>query len=253
MLKTRSNIRWKITMTGCCSIPPREAPAIPLWINGRPVLTMPMAFHEIRESASQRLIRRVPMVDVDLAASALTVGQQSAPISEEGVPAFLSELEIALVELTEHFSGLSAVETHAHLDAGKADVANAIDYIRGLAAESPASSAQAHTVALAFAGAGMPVTAALKLVLPVVIHGGAVTLVPHTGAPSCALAMAELCSQCGLPDGLFNVVYVDDAVAQQLLIDHHPSLLRLFGPSAWAQRWQAVALGHDVPCERVLA
>ncbi len=240
-------------MTGCCSIPPREAPAIPLWINGRPVLTMPLAFHEIRESASQRLIRRVPLVDIDLAASALTAARQAAPFRVQSVPAFLFELENALVELTDHFSGLSAVESHTHLDAGKADVTNAIDYIRAFAVESLVSDQQAHTVALAFAGAGMPVTAALALVLPVVIHGGAVTLVPHTDAPSCALAMAELCSQCGLPDGLFNVVYADDAIAQQLLVEHHPSLLRLMGPSAWAQRWQAVALGHEVPCERVLA
>ena len=240
-------------MTGCCSIPPREAPAIPLWIHGRPVLTMPLAFHEIRESASQRLIRRVPLVDIDLAASALTAARQAAPLSAHSVPVFLSELEKALVELTDHFSGLSAVESQTHLDAGKADVANAIEYIRALAVESPVSDRPTHTVALAFAGAGMPVTAALALVLPVLIHGGAVTLVPHKDAPSCALAMAELCGQCGLPDGLLNVVYVDDVVAQQLLVEQHPSLLRLMGPSTWAQRWQAVALGHDVSCERVLA
>lgn len=52
-------------MTGCCTLPPREAPAIPLWINGRPVLAMPLEFNEIREAATQRLIRRVPMIDGD--------------------------------------------------------------------------------------------------------------------------------------------------------------------------------------------
>ena len=71
-------------MSGCCTIPPREAPAIPLWINGRPMLAMPLRFHEVREAATQRLIRRVPMVDAELAALALNVAQQATglPLAE---------------------------------------------------------------------------------------------------------------------------------------------------------------------------
>jgi len=242
-------------MSGCCTLPPREAPAIPLWINGRPMLTMPLRFHEIREAATQRLIRRVPLVDAGLAATALEAGRHAMPLASEPAPLFLDELGKALHELEAHFAGLSAVESQTHLEAGKADVAHAIEYVQALVGNIGAladSGLQGQSV-LALAGEGLPVTAALKLVLPVLLQGGAVTLVPHAGAPSCALALAELCGQCGLPDGLFNVVYVDDAVAQALVRDHGAHQVRLFGPSAWAQRWQTAAMNWPVVCELVLA
>lgn len=244
-------------MTGCCTLPPREAPAIPLWINGRPVLAMVPTFHEIRESATQRLIRRVPLVDETLAATAIANAHQASGLLPVTMARFLQELVAALEALEGHFAGLSAVESHTHLDAGKADVAHAIAYVRDLLAqpaigEVPSQQGTGHVI-LALAGPGLPLSAAVKLVLPALVCGGAVTLVPSPDAPSCALALAELCGQCGLTDGLFNVVYVDEAVALSLV--HQPGVkqVRLFGPSAWAQRWQTAAMDWTVPCELVLA
>lgn len=244
-------------MTGCCTLPPREAPAIPLWINGRPVLAMPTAFHEIREAATQRLIRRVPLVEQGLAATAVANANQAQGLSPEAVRQFLEALGVALEELAAHFAGLSAVETQSHLDSGKADVANAIASVQALIAQPAPASVRSTEGAgqstLALAGPGMPLSAAIRLVLPVVMSGGAVTLVPDADAPSCALALAELCGQCGLTDGLFNVVYVQSPVALALVSEPGVSLVRLFGPSAWAQRWQTAALNWTVPCELVLA
>ncbi|MGV0953931.1 MAG: aldehyde dehydrogenase family protein [Fluviibacter sp.] len=243
-------------MTGCCTLPPREAPAIPLWINGRPVLAMPVEFNEIRESATQRLIRQVPMVDQTLAATAIATANQAARLLPTAVPGFLQELDRALAELEAHFAGLSAVESHTHLDAGKADVANARTTIHELqqafSARAVPDLAPGHS-ALLLAGPGLPVSAAIKLALPVLVQGGAVTLVPDADAPSCALALAELCGQCGLPDGLFNVVYVRDPIAAALVQEPGVQRVRLYGPSAWAQRWQAAALNWPMPCELVLA
>lgn len=243
-------------MTGCCTLPPREAPAIPLWINGRPVLAMVPAFHEIRESATQRLIRRVPMVDQVLAATAIAAANRAPGLTSSAMTAFLQELAIALEELEAHFAGLSAVESHTHLDAGKADVAHALGCVRDLIAqpsigEVRGDQGNGHST-LALAGSGMPLSAAIKLVLPVIVRGGAVTLVPSPDVPSCALALTELCGQCGLPDGLFNVVYVDDAVALSLVDEPGVRQVRLFGPSAWAQRWQTAAMAWKTPCELVL-
>lgn len=243
-------------MSGCCTIPPREAPAIPLWINGRPMLAMPIRFHEIRESATQRLIRRVPMVDAELAASALSAAHHATGLPLAAASQFLAALSQALEELEGHFAGLSAVESQTHLEAGKADVAHAIEFVQQLAqAPLNADAVDHESSVLALAGAGLPVTAALKLVLPVVLQGRAVTLIPEANAPSCALALAELCGQCGLPDGVFNVVYADDAVVRVLIQDHGVHQVRLFGPSAWAQRWQAAAMNWPdrVGCELVSA
>ncbi len=240
-------------MTGCCTLPPREAPAIPLWINGRPVLAMPLEFNEIREAATQRLIRRVPMIDAGLAASAIVCANQSQRLAPESVNSFLTALLQALEELEDHFSGLSAVESHSHLDSGKADVANAISSIRALLEKPLSPTHKADQSVLALSGPGMPLSAAVNLVLPVVINGGAVTLIPDPNAPSCALALTELCGQCGLPDGLFNVVYVRDPVALQLASEPGVERVRLFGPSAWAQRWQTAAMDWKTPCELVLA
>lgn len=244
-------------MTGCCTLPPREAPAIPLWINGRPVLTMAPVFHEIRESATQRLIRRVPLVDQPLAATAIVSANQASGMLPAAMGEFLKVLAMALQELEAHFAGLSAMESHTHLDAGKADVAHAIATVEALVAEPligevRTSSGSGHS-ALALAGPGMPLSAAVALVLPVIHRGGAVTLVPSADAPSCALALAELCGQCGLPDGLFNVIYVDDAVASGLVEEAGVRQVRVLGPSSWAQRWQTAAMGWSVPCERILA
>lgn len=243
-------------MTGCCTLPPREAPAIPLWINGRPVLAMVPVFHEIRETATQRLIRRVPMVDSALAATAIANANQAAGLLPSAMTDFLNALAASLDELEEHFAGLSAVESHVHLDAGKADVANALACVRDLLKhpvieEVRPGDGNGHSV-LALAGPGMPLSAAVKLVLPVIMRGGAVTLVPSSDAPSCALALAELCGQCGLPDGLFNVVYVNDANALSLVDEQGVHQVRLFGPSAWAQRWQTAAMDWPTPCELVL-
>ena len=242
-------------MTGCCTLPPREAPAIPLWINGRPVLAMPQEFNEIREAATQRLIRRVPMVDQELAASAILNATQSQRLPAAAAKEFLHALLLALEELEAHFSGLSAVESHTHLDAGKADVANAIANVKTLMAQPVVDNGEfaAHKSVLALAGSGMPLSAAIKLVLPIVVNGGAVTLVPDANAASCALALAELCGQCGLPDGAFNVIYVRDPVALPLVNEPGLAQVRLFGPSAWAQRWQTAALNWTIPCELVLA
>lgn len=241
-------------MTSCCTLPPREAPAIPLWVNGRALLAMPQEFNDIREAATQRLIRRVPMVDRTLAARAIDNANQAQGLSGHGAQSFLESLLIALQELEAHFAGLSAVESQTHLDAGKADVANAMASVEALMspADGGAQFAAGKSV-FALAGPGMPLSAAIQLVLPVVVNGGAVTLVPDADAPSCALALAELCGQCGLPDGLFNVVYVRDPVALSLVDEPGLALVRLFGPSAWAQRWQAAALNWRVPCQLVLA
>ncbi len=240
-------------MTGCCTLPPREAPAIPLWINGRPVLAMPQEFNEIREAVTQRLIRRVPMVDRELAASAVVSANQAQRLTPAEVKGFLASLLQALEELEEHFAGLSAVESHAHLESGKADVANAIASIQVLVTQPPLSSDGLNHSILALSGPGMPLSAAIKLVLPVIVSGSAVTLVPDADAPSCALALTELCGQCGLPDGLFNVVYVRDPIALQLVNEPGVAQVRLFGPNAWAQRWQSAALNWTIPCELVLA
>ena len=244
-------------MTGCCTLPPREAPAIPLWINGRPVLAMVPTFHEIRESATQRLIRRVPLVDATLAATAIANANQAGGLLPSAMTDFLKELASALQELEAHFAGLSAVESHTHLDAGKADVAHAIAYVQDLLAQPAIGEIRlqqgaGHSI-LALAGPGLPLSAAVKLVLPMLVRGGAVTLVPWPDAPSCALALAELCGQCGLTDGLFNVVYVDEAVALSLVDQPGVKQVRLFGPSAWAQRWQTAAMDWAIPCELVLA
>ncbi|MFZ9616325.1 MAG: aldehyde dehydrogenase family protein, partial [Fluviibacter sp.] len=228
-------------------------PAIPLWINGRPVLAMPLEFNEIREAATQRLIRRVPMIDAGLAASAIVCANQSQQFAPESVNSFLTALLQALEELEDHFAGLSAVESHTHLDSGKADVANAISSVRVLLEKPLSPTYKADQSVLALSGPGMPLSAAVSLVLPVVINGGAVTLVPDANAPSCALALTELCGQCGLPDGLFNVVYVRDPVALQLASEPGVERVRLFGPSAWAQRWQTAAMDWKTPCELVLA
>lgn len=240
-------------MTGCCTLPPREAPAIPLWINGRPVLAMPLEFNEIREAATQRLIRRVPMIDAVLAASSIECANQSQRLAPEAVKSFLTTLLQALEELEDHFAGLSAVESHTHLESGKADVANAISSVQALLEKPLSPTNQAEQSVLALSGPGMPLSAAVNLVLPVVINGGSVTLVPDAHAPSCALALTELCGQCGLPDGLFNVVYVRDPVALQLVSEPGVAQVRLFGPSAWAQRWQTAAMDWKTPCELVLA
>ncbi len=240
-------------MTSCCTLPPREAPAIPLWINGRPVLAMPLEFNEIREAATQRLIRRVPMIDAVLAASSIECANQSQRLATEAVKSFLTTLLQALEELEDHFAGLSAVESHTHLESGKADVANANSSVQALLEKPLSPTNQAEQSVLALSGPGMPLSAAVNLVLPVVINGGAVTLVPDAQAPSCALALTELCGQCGLPDGVFNVVYAHDPVALQLVSESGVAQVRLFGPSAWAQRWQTAAMDWKTPCELVLA
>ncbi|WVH10093.1 MAG: hypothetical protein EoVTN8_1640 [Fluviibacter phosphoraccumulans EoVTN8] len=240
-------------MTGCCTLPPREAPAIPLWINGRPVLAMPLEFNEIREAATQRLIRRVPMIDAILAASAIGCANQSQRLAPEAVKSFLSTLLQALKELEDHFAGLSAVESHTHLESGKADVSNAISSVQALLEKPLSPTNQAEQSVLALSGPGMPLSAAVNLVLPVVINGGAVTLVPDAQVPSSALALTELCGQCGLPDGVFNVIYVRDPVALELVNEPGVAQVRLFGPSAWAQRWQTAAMDWKTPCELVLA
>lgn len=243
-------------MTGCCTVPPREAPVIPLWINGHPVLTMAPVFHEIREASTQRLIRRVPMVDQVLATTAIDCANQAVGLLPSAMSDFLQELVLALEELEAHFAGLSAVECGTHLDAGKADVMHALETIRGLMTQPViggvrAPGGAAHST-LALAGPGLPLSAAVKLVLPVIVRGGAVTLAPSPNAPSCALALAELCSQCGLPGGLFNVIFVDDSVALSLVGITGVRQVRLFGPSAWVQRWQTAAMAWPIPCELVL-
>ena len=185
--------------------------AIPLWVNGRAVLRLASAFHEVRNPVTGTVVRRVPLcgrADFD---EAFRFARDSLGVwtglGEAGRRERLGCLGESLCELSGHFAALMAEETGRDVAEAEGDIARAVAQLR-----RPGTCSAAGVAIVS--GAARTLPELVEQAVSALAGGSALVVFPALASPSVVFALAELSGQCGFPPGTLNVLYAaDDAVA----------------------------------------
>ena len=81
---------------------------------------------------------------------------------------------------------------------------------------------------------------------PVLASGGVVVLKPSPRGPSAAVALAELATRAGLPDGAVNLVHGDDALVAALAAAPEVGRILFAGEEALAVKLRQILGGRLV-------
>lgn len=200
-----------------------EPLAIPLWINGHAYLVMAPEFLDVTDPVRGEVLRRTPLCGVGEASKAIDVARSAsatwAVTSVESRAALLGAIGDALAGYADHFSRLIQEESGKDDDLVAAELAAAIVLLRSAAAgDFPG-------VVAVVGGDNDTWLGPLKLVVAALAAGAVVVLRPSPRAPSALLALAELGSRCGLPDGVFNILHGAEAAVEGLRADDGVHLL----------------------------
>ena len=82
-----------------------------------------------------------------------------------------------------------------------------------------------------------------------IVCGNTFVLKPSERDPSCALLLAQLLQEAGLPDGVFNVVNGDKVAVDTLLIDDRVQAVSFVGSTPIAEYVYATATAHGKRCQ----
>ncbi|MDY7116969.1 betaine-aldehyde dehydrogenase [Halomonas sp. SSL-5] len=217
-----------------------DTPTLPLYIDGHPVDATAGSTFEVVNPYDGSLLARVQQAsaaDVDAAVAAARRGQREwaamsgmarGRILQRAV-ALLRERNDELAELETRNTGKPISETAA------VDIvtgADALEYYAGLAAAIEGtqiplredSFVYTRREPLGVVGAigawNYPIQIACWKAAPALAAGNAVVFKPSEVTPLTAMKLAEILSEAGLPDGVFNVVHGAGDVGA-MLTEHH--------------------------------
>lgn len=228
---------------------PSDAPALPHWIGGHAYLTMAPSFYDVR-AADGRVLRRVPLsgeaeaaVAVGNARDALAAWQALDAAARGKACQAAHDL---LVRYREHLAKVIAEESGGSSELAAAELDQAIAVLAGGMADGGMADGG---VAAVIADANEALATPLACVLEALRANCAVVVKPSVRVPSPLLAMAEVLTRAGFPDGLVNVLQGDEAAVRALCL--HPGVDRLacVGESAVGQ----VVAGHAQAAGKPLA
>lgn len=212
-----------------------DAPALPLWINGRAFLTMAPSFLDVVGGPDGRVLRKIPLCGADevetaVSGARLALGAWNGSDGETR-RGCLTQLGESLGRYRDHFAKLLGEETGRD----GADCAAEVDRALALLARIQPRDAAPLVAGLLYDHQA-PLLAPLVLSAQVLADGGVAVLKPSTKAPSCGVALAELWTRAGLPDGVCNLVQGDEAAV--LALAAHPGVdrLALAGAATWRQK-----------------
>lgn len=215
-----------------------DAPALPLWIGGRAFLTVTPGFFDLADASGQ-VRYRVPLGGADELAEAVRSCQRALPGWSATAPAERAARLLALAESVETYAGhlakLITEDTGAAMDAAQAEVAAAVAALRAAAGalETQATSQSSEVVAV-MADSTRCFEGLVAKSAPVLAFGGVVILKPSPRGPSAAVALAELATRAGLPDGAVNLVHGDDALVAALAASPEVARVLFAGEEALA-------------------
>lgn len=193
-------------------------PALPFWIDGRAVLTLGERFIDVRQAGDGAVVRRLPVCGEDEArravASALAAQARWSAWPDAERMACLAALAAKLAAYAPHFAAF--LEEEAGLP--RAEVEQLLAAAQAALASVQADVASGRRVVVV-AEAGQVCFLAMVRALSKALAGGAcVVVLSDPGAPSAALALAELATRSGLPDGVFNLIHGDAQSADALAV-----------------------------------
>ena len=195
---------------------PDAPPALPFWIDGRAVLTLGEGFIDVLQSGSDGpVLRRLPVCGPGEAGRAAVAARAAQPLWQGRAiaerMACLSVIASELSRYASHFSELLAEEAGLSAHEAALQVTAARDDL-----ESVPGSPPGDRCVLVRPEGGDVFSGLVRTLSAVLAAGGAVVVLSNPRAPSALLALAELASRCGIPDGVFNLVHGDDGSARAI-------------------------------------
>lgn len=229
---------------------PNDAPALPLWIDGRAMLMMAPQFHTVINAQGQA-VRRVPLYGAEaVAIAAESTGKAAAAwaaLAPAQRGACFQSLHELLTRYREHFARLLVDEAGLSPELAAAELDQALAAI--VANNKCPAGPQTRTgIAAVASDALSPLAAPLACAVEALAAGWGVILKPSTKAPSALFASAELFSRAGFPAGLVNCVHGDEAVMRALCAEPSISALAFAGGAEISQRIAAIAAENQKPC-----
>jgi malonate-semialdehyde dehydrogenase (acetylating)/methylmalonate-semialdehyde dehydrogenase len=241
-----------------------SVPLLPLWINGRRQPAESDRTAEVYDPATGTVTRRVPLAsraDIDRAVAA---AQAAFPGWRDTPPLRRARILVRYRELMEaHRDELIGLITEEHgktrLDAAGSlqrglevieFASGAPHLVKGEHAEDVGRGVDCHSilqplgVCAGVAPFNFPAMVPLWMYPVAIACGNTFILKPSEKVPSTALRMAELFTEAGLPDGVFNVVPGDKEAVDALLAHPDVRAISSVGSTPVAKHIYEVAARH---------
>ncbi len=214
-----------------------------MWIDGRAAGSATGRWIEVLDPATSRVIARVPDGTADDVNRAVTAARRAfaAGSWSRALPAERAAVLMRIADLMEEH-GAEIAELEAR-NTGKTlrmarefDLAGSIDNVRFFAGAARNLEGKASGEYMAgitsvlrrepigvvgsVAPWNYPLQMAVWKVLPAIAAGNTIVLKPASLTPLTAIRLAELCSEAGLPDGVFNVITGRGELVGPALVEH---------------------------------
>jgi betaine-aldehyde dehydrogenase len=215
----------------------------PMWIDGRAAGSATGRWIEVLDPATSRVIARVPDGTADDVNRAVTAARRAFAGGSwsRALPGERAAILLRIADLMEEH-GAEIAELEAR-NTGKTlrmarefDLAGSIDNVRFFAGAARNLEGKASGEYMAgitsvlrrepigvvgsVAPWNYPLQMAVWKVLPAIAAGNTIVLKPASLTPLTAIRLAELCSEAGLPDGVFNVITGRGELVGPALVEH---------------------------------
>ncbi len=215
---------------------------LPLWIGGRAVAARTQRYGEVTNPATGEVIRHVPLgnaEDVDLAVQAATAAwsewRVAPPLRRARVLMRFRELmeqhkkALARIVTEEHGKTLADAEGSITRGIEVVEFASGVPHLlKGEFSENVGSDVDSWSlrqpvgVCAGITPFNFPAMVPMWMFPIALACGNAFILKPSERDPTLSLRMAELLTEAGLPDGIFNVVHGDKEAVDAILA--HPGI-----------------------------
>ena len=215
---------------------------LPLWIGGRAVPALTQRYGEVTNPATGEVIRHVPLgnaADVDAAAkaasAALPAWRASPPLRRARILMRFRELmeankkSLAAIVTQEHGKTLADAEGSVTRGIEVIEFATGIPHLlKGEFSENVGTDVDSWSlrqpvgVCAGITPFNFPAMVPMWMFPVALACGNTFILKPSERDPTLSLRMAELLTEAGLPDGVFNVVHGDKEAVDGILA--HPDI-----------------------------
>ncbi len=237
---------------------------LPLWINGKPTPASGSRSTDVFNPASGQVIRRVPLADqadidkaVAVAKAAFPAWRDTPPLKRARILTRYREVMQAnqddLVRRISEEHGKTLLDAAGSLQRGieVIEFASGVPHLlKGEFAEDVGRGVDCHSllqplgVCAGITPFNFPAMVPLWMFPVAIACGNTFILKPSERVPSTALRMAELFSEAGLPDGVFNVVSGDKQAVDALLEHADVAAISSVGSTPVAQHIYETAARH---------
>jgi succinate-semialdehyde dehydrogenase/glutarate-semialdehyde dehydrogenase len=176
---------------------------------------------------------------------------------------YLRRIAVALREHRERIAGLMSAEMGKLRREALAEIeksaiaceyyaAHAADYLKdqGIATEATRSYVSYEPLGCVFAVMpwNFPIWQVFRFLAPALMAGNVALLKHATNVPRCADAIAEMLALAGVPEGVFGVLHIDNAMAAKVIADARVHAVTLTGSERAGRSVAATAGQHLKKC-----